>query len=176
MLGSGVRTLSRCPARKIHPLRRTSISLAALALAACSLPPLNRDALVAAQPAAQTVCSTLDIAKASARLKEAWVQCFSEAPRDDARSVLFGRPNPRPYVTGGRDGRLITLSAKLPPPELLLVSREPRLLLIAEFRQTAQCNTEITARGWNDFWQLRAAHTAVWLETPHDRHSTLSCN
>jgi hypothetical protein len=152
--------------------------VAAAATGACASPPVTREALEAAQPVPVKVCSTFDVEQAVSRLRSAWEQCFSGPAGfkvvPTGASVVAYRSS-KPYVTESQATDLRTLYARFSPKSVVgsAIMGSQTVLLMADFRHTAMCNTEITARGWNDGWQTRAAHTAAWLDNPQDSNLNL---
>lgn len=166
---------------RIVNLWRLAIVIGTAVLTACSSIPTTREALEATQTTPVKVCSALEIEQAVDRLRSAWKQCFAGSPSLNLTAVgntFAAYRVAKPFVTENKTGDVITLSAEFVPSSAIASAMmgSHTVLLMADFRHTAECNTEVVARGWNAHWHSRAAHTSVWLEKPEDRGAILLCN
>ena len=99
----------------------------------------------------------------------------------EGRSIRYGvvayrTSNPFSIVEQ-REGEMTTLYLKFVPSSALgsAVLGSATFVLMADFQKTAECNAEVSARGWNEGWQRAAAQTSVWLESPQSRGTDLNC-
>ena len=156
--------------------------LAAISMfGACATAPTTGSAFRAAQPAPARVCSPREIEEAVARLKTAWQQCFFGQSQlkvvpSGTGVVAYRTSNPFSIVEQ-REGEMTTLYLKFVPSSALgsAVLGSATFVLMADFQKTAECNAEVSARGWNEGWQRAAARTSIWLESPQSRGADVNC-
>ena len=154
-------------------LRTILVLLAAIGLSACGSIPMTIDGLRLQQQEIFTVCSHRSVQEATAQLARAWSKCYV-GPEVREVAVMVGRV-PVMVPVGSAGTMRVDVQSVRDGTTVFVTMPGGNIPLMADIRTTANCPSEVVARGVQALWVSSAKNTETWLNNPEASGPMMAC-